>query len=100
MDTTKSRTSYKSLYLEHKALADQLQKTYDELKTSYEDLQGKYEIISNDLEDRIKAHSKKCQDNHKSNPEALKLAQRRYYYRKRLAEGKPIRYNPFEKGEI
>lgn len=95
-----SRIAYKTMYLETKTLAEQLQQTIEQLKKDYDELNEKYEIIRIDLEDRIKSHSKKCIENHKSNPQALKLAQRRYYYKKRIAEGKPIRYNPFEKGEI
>lgn len=87
MDKVKKQYITKSEILAMKDLQENLKKKNEELEAKYAEIENKYK----DMEEKVKARSKKSMESHQKNPESLKIAQKRYYYKKRLEEGKPVK---------
>jgi hypothetical protein len=90
-----ARKSYKSLYLNELKEYNILKMEMDRRDRELIDLKNKYEILLLDYDDRINKHSQKCRENQRANPESLRRAQMRYYYKKKIQEGKTTRKDPF-----
>jgi predicted nuclease with TOPRIM domain len=86
MDKPKTRSG-KYISKTKLEMFESLSQKNQELEAKYAEMEAKYK----DVEEKLKSRSSKSMESHKKNPDSLKIAQKRYYYKKRLEEGKPIR---------
>lgn len=78
-------------------------KSYEAMVSQFQTLQTEYQNCLtelNELKEKRKKRNDTLKNYNKQNPAALRLAQRRYYYKQRIAAGKEIHLTEEELKEL